>query len=1069
MTSADRPEQITALRSIRLSWAPTPDDVWQPQAELHVPGMHERALTQTLDALNDARGSEDSSPLGVVITGPPGTGKTHLLAQAREATQADGGYFFLIGLLDGKSFWRSILIGLLDDLMRPAPGHPSQHAKLLAELAEVAGVDEETRRAVLGTDMITPSTLDTFVSAVFAQRPRYRRRAQHALRALVLWAAPDPLVQELGDAYLQAISDVEPTEFAPWGIRQAELGYQGIAEALSRLMSITGPTMLAIDQIDTLLAQSRSSARAGDSDDGQDRLLEEVAHGLMSLRQTMTRTVSVVSVLPGAWDSIETHAVGSVPDRFRIAPMLESIPDAEIGRSILARRFALSYADIGFTPPYPTWPITLAAFDAAPDHTPRRLMILADRHIRACIDRGSVDELTDFDDTTSESLAGPIATDSPAMAAFDARFAELSRTFDIDSALAEENEDREFPALLAAGFSAWISERPRLRETFTYDPSQSSSPPLHGRLKCDLDEFDNQQHWAFRAVASQNARAALNRIQKASAAVGLTAGVPQRGITLIRNTAWSKGAKTQETVAEFQAAGGRIRAISRDDVATLGALRALLVESPAGLGDWLATRRPAHGVELFAQTLPGIDDHPTAAAAPIPPARPASPEPAPTPVVPIDADSVPPENATEQPAAHPEPPVRQPVSSSGEIIVGTAVSSGRDVGVSLEALRKHVAIFAGSGSGKTVLIRRLIEECAVAGVSSIVLDVNNDLARLGQQWPEGSREWPPRDRQLADDYFANTEVLVWTPRRSAGRPLSFQPLPDFTSALTDADEFDAAVESALASLEPQTVGGGAKAKHAQAVLRQAVEHFGRGGGGSLSALVALLEDFPPGASKLRNAVGIAADLAENLKAAIANDPMFGGTGTPVDPGVLLTPSPGKRARVSVINLAGLTADEAKRNFVNQLQMGLFAWIKKNPAGDRPLGGLLVMDEAQNFAPSGTVITSTRSTLALASQARKYGLGLIYATQAPKGIDNKIAGNAATQFYGLLNSPAQISAAQEYAKAKGGTLADIARLPSGRFYAAIEGGGFTQVQTPLCVSYHPKSPPTEEEVIAIARG
>ena len=34
----------------------------------------------------------------------------------------------------------------------------------------------------------------------------------------------------------------------------------------------------------------------------------------------------------------------------------------------------------------------------------------------------------------------------------------------------------------------------------------------------------------------------------------------------------------------------------------------------------------------------------------------------------------------------------------------------------------------------------------------------------------------------------------------------------------------------------------------------------------------------------------------------------------------------------------------------------------------------VMDEAQDFAPSSGVTISTASTLALASQARKYGLG-----------------------------------------------------------------------------------------------
>jgi len=44
---------------------------------------------------------------------------------------------------------------------------------------------------------------------------------------------------------------------------------------------------------------------------------------------------------------------------------------------------------------------------------------------------------------------------------------------------------------------------------------------------------------------------------------------------------------------------------------------------------------------------------------------------------------------------------------------------------------------------------------------------------------------------------------------------------------------------------------------------------------------------------------------------------------------------------------------------------------------------------------------TLSTIKLASQARKYGLGLVFATQAPKGLHNQIPGNAATQFFGLI--------------------------------------------------------------------
>jgi len=136
-------------------------------------------------------------------------------------------------------------------------------------------------------------------------------------------------------------------------------------------------------------------------------------------------------------------------------------------------------------------------------------------------------------------------------------------------------------------------------------------------------------------------------------------------------------------------------------------------------------------------------------------------------------------------------------------------------------------------------------------------------------------------------------------------------------------------------------------------------------------------------------------------------------------------------------------------------------------GERPLGGLFFMDEAQVFSPSSGSTPSTRSTLALASQARKYGLGLIFATQAPKGLHNQIPGNATTQFFGFLNAPVQITAAKEMAAAKGGDVTGIGQLTQGQFFAASEALAFQKIRTPLCLTYHPASPLTEEEIVRLA--
>jgi DNA helicase HerA-like ATPase len=107
-------------------------------------------------------------------------------------------------------------------------------------------------------------------------------------------------------------------------------------------------------------------------------------------------------------------------------------------------------------------------------------------------------------------------------------------------------------------------------------------------------------------------------------------------------------------------------------------------------------------------------------------------------------------------------------------------------------------------------------------------------------------------------------------------------------------------------------------------------------------------------------------------------------------------------------------------------------------------------------------------LALASQARKYGLGLVFATQAPKAIHNRVVGNAATQLFGFINSPVQVAAAKEMAAAKSSTVLDISRLRAGEFYLGDEGSEFRKVRTPMCLSHHPSSALTAEEVLVRAR-
>jgi hypothetical protein len=255
------------------------------------------------------------------------------------------------------------------------------------------------------------------------------------------------------------------------------------------------------------------------------------------------------------------------------------------------------------------------------------------------------------------------------------------------------------------------------------------------------------------------------------------------------------------------------------------------------------------------------------------------------------------------------------------------------------------------------------------------------------------------------------------------------------------------------------------------ILRAALEQFARVGSSRLDIFVEYLSDLPEEAGGgIHDAPKKAREMADRLRAEILVNPLLRQSGSTLDPALLFgLHQSSAKTRISVLNLSGLAGLNAQQQFLNQLAMTLFTWIKKNPApAGQALRGLLVIDEAKDFVPSGASTPCKSSLLRLAAQARKYGLGLIFATQEPKSIDHRIIANCATQFFGRASSPAAIAVVAEQIKQRGGSGHDIARLTRGQFYAALEGAQApTKMQAPLCLSYHASSPLNEEEVIARA--
>ncbi|MBW8484053.1 ATP-binding protein [Actinomadura parmotrematis] len=1026
------------LISAGLDWAATSEHAWR-SSPFHVDGLHDRAEQLILDGIADTKASSGASPLGLVLQGEGGVGKTHLLGWARQRVEREGGYFFLADFSVGGGFWTLVGRSMIEDLGRstgPRDGGSadSQISALMRRLAAVAGLDERTSAAVSAGTARTRGDLDALVAGLLAHDRRTAAACADTVRALALYASLDPELMRIGDDYLKLAEEMRPGERQEWGLSRRAKTAQDIVMELSMVLACTGPSVIAVDQVDALLDHGPEEP----GPDGRIDPLQEVANGLMALRHTTRRTLCVVACLPSSWQRVRQRAVGTVPDRFRTSLVLNTVPDAVTARALVERRFAAALGGSGLPLPDQVWPVAPGAFATAPGHTPRVLLQQIYTHVEDCRRNDAVRLLERFDEEPEP--ADPISSASPptpavappdSLAALDARFAELRERSESAAAFDAKTEDETVPPLLAAGLNAWIVETGL--PAFTVDPPPGRLPELHARLRQTVDaRTEQQRHWAFRAVGATHPRAALTRLANARAAAGIGADVEDRTLVMLRNAPWSSGDVTRQHLQQLAEGNGVSLPLTGEDVRVFAALRVMFDEQHADMNEWLKARRPAGRTELLGAVLGEL--------APPPPPPPA------------------PENA---------PP---PAEHEDGIRVGTRIGTDRDVELDPAVLTRHTAIFAGSGSGKTVLIRRLVEECALRGVSSIVLDPNNDLSRLGDAWPSPPRGWGDGDAARAERYLAGTEVVVWTPGLAAGRPLTFQPLPDFAAVRGDADGLNAALDIAVATLAvPAGVGAATrKANLGKAVLREALGLFARGGGGDFAAFLALLAELPFEASRIDKSDQIAADLGQALTAATINDPLFAGAGEPVAPETLLTPSPGKRARVSVISFVGL-ADDRRPGFVSRLQMALFSWVRRNPATGKALSGLYVMDEAQTLAPAVAKAESTESTLTLASQARKYGLGLVFATQAPKALHNQIAGNATTQFIGRLQSPATIEAAQTMARARGGDAARIGQLKQGQFYVTTEGLSEALVQTPLCFSHHPAGPLTEEEIVQRARG
>lgn len=1071
---------LTALRKANFDWTAHIDEIWVDQTHEtdQLQAVIRAELEDYLFTLEDSRSL--ASPLGVPLLGPAGSGKTHLLGVLRRQALLRNMYFILVDMTDVADFWETVSLGCLRSLQQPLADGRRQIDQWLDRMIALFG--QKVNKVKEIPKQRPPGLINRAEELIAQVRLLHRAEVQEhvdVLRALILFACDHTDVNDLGYKWLQGLV-IDDDELGVFGFRQKNQSPSRIVRGISWLLSLTGPTVLALDQLDAIVAEhtlARAEPNTQPTSEQQRRstaIIQSIATGLSELRDVTRRTLCVVSSLEATWDILHKQAVVSMADRFDTKLFLKPGTGPSVYQELVTRRLSAAYEELGFVPAYPSYPYADAFFERLRHNTPRELLKECEAHRKEC--RKARDVL--------EAPIDARITEAPKPLHWLAGITELveqgSAHVQLDALLSDDSE-RLQDRLVEVLCEALVLENPVPEPVFaTVDKDfmgTGNYDPLHARLRLVLThQQERERHHSFRFLEKSHHRAFQSRLKAALTASGIDERLSFRGLTILRCAPLPSGAATAKLVSDLQTRGGRVVAPSEKDLATLLVIQRYLhaADEPEHFEEWLAQKRPVSTMSCFAPIVESLfgavqnEPKQTATAPMI--AAPVADAPGTTTASPDGAVTRPPTGAGAVNATTVEKPRGDTV-----LPIGRRLAAGEPqevVGIQVNLLPYHTCVFAGSGSGKTVFLKRVIEEAALLGIPSIVIDGANDLSRLGVRWPDRPAGLSAEDEQKAKEYHDRAEVVVWTPGAPNGNPMRLNPLPDFTTIAASASEreieLQAAIEIATSSIGDLIIHGRSNAAKQTAILKATLRHFAPRGG-TIRDLVTLLREPPEDVIEpYEKGDKLARELSELLHAAIENDPLIGGTGAALDPAMLFRATDPRRTRVSVLNFVGLPSYAQKQRFIDQLSSTLFSWIKKNPARPGEVSGLLVMDEAKDFVPATRAVPGKENVKRLAAQARKYGLGLLFATQEPKSIDHAIVSNCSTLLAGKVSSPAAIEALQQLLSDKGTRASDVGALKPGTFYFGTGPDKPRKVSTALCLSYHPSTPPSEAEILEAAR-
>ncbi|MFH1137688.1 MAG: DUF87 domain-containing protein [Pseudomonadota bacterium] len=1023
---------LSALRAADFDWVMRLDDIWR-DAVHDVPELNGALRNSILDRLT---GLEEASPLGWVVLGPAGSGKTHLLGGLRQAALRFRAFFIMVDLTDVRDFFDTVLLGFLNSLREPeeAPQSRSLLAGLLRFLGQAAETAEANVARLAGMNLKSLIQNTAIIIEALARGNRNRAiEHQDVVRALVLLNSEGFDLNTLGYNWLLGLG-LEQDEARRVNLKNNRRDPLRILRGLSWLMSLSAPTLLALDQLDALVGENRLASGpgggGGDETNAERKaargMIKNLGRGLSALPDYTSRTLCLVSCLEATWDILGRAVLQSTLDRYESPRWLFPFTGPELAARMIERRLASAFKASGIRPLYPTWPFAPKAFEDVAGLTPREVLRRCEAHRRKCLEGGFVFEALSL---AAEEGAGPGQAGVVRFLKIDSSFAELKEKTPYQALASEKGEDH-LGRLIQTACRLLLKETPLPRHidlvVETRFGGGKINPPLHARVSLvHLTPGAEETHVCFRAVTRNNPNAFLARLKAALTASGIDRGVGFRRLFVFRAGPSPEGPKCLEAVSEFSRAGGHFINPTPADAAVMWALDAMDRNPPPEFEEWLQSRRPLSRLDFVSAAFPELF-------------------------------------APRASLFNPEEPDRPglPPGEGRLLPLGRGVSSetaGLKVYLPLSALAGHVMILADRGAGKSVLVRRLVEEAALKGTSAVVVDAAAELTGLARSWPSPPRDWFENDPALAQAFRDKVEVVSWTPGVEAERPLYLSPWPDFRTIAPEA--LEDAVNLGLGGLASLTgLGASLLTRKKAAVLKAVLTFFARQGGGTFPDLLGLL-DHPPAEAlgQVRGGGGLAGEMATMLRAGLENNPLYT-LGSFTDPRELFGPGTGP-PRVSVLNLGGLLALEQRRAFGAGLASALFTLLGDvgRAAGWEGLTGIVALDEAKEFFPS-TDNPACKTGLALiAALGKTRGLALIMAADSPLDLAPETVSWASTCFFGRSIVPSALKKNRRLLAGKGGRALNPARLDVGNFFIWSDKNITPPVliETPMCLTYHPE--------------